>query len=281
MKGKVKGVKKRRFSKPFIILTIVIQLLLSGYLSLLLVFYSPFFGTIKRFIVCSAMESRTKQSIARMFLSDTQISEITGGTSQNNQQQKISTVKTKNTGDTGINAYKVSGKQFSGYVLEVNDPLRVKVAMTKYVGKVGEFTSKIAERLDAVGAINGGGFDGGVGWSDSAKYPTNFVMHNGDVIWKNETWSNTDKVNVIALDKKGVLVVGNHSINELQRLNVSEAVTLPKNSQNDFRPLIVNGTPQFKEGTSESRAPRTAIAQKSDGTILMIVLDGRQVGQFG
>lgn len=282
---KKKDAGKHQFSVPFIALTIVMQFILATYFCLLLIFYTPFFNTIKKFVVSSAMESRTQQSIARIFLSDKQISEITGNSAKNaspsSQTQKLNSVTAKKTGDTGIDLYKVSGSQFTGYVLEVNDPLRVKVAMTKYVGKVGEFTSKIAERLNAVGAINGGGFQGGSNWSDSAKKPTDFVMHNGQVIWQDKTFKDTKKTNVIALSKSGVLIVGDHSINDLRRLNASEAVTLPKNAQNDFRPLIVNGVPQFKEGSSASRAPRTAIAQKKDGTILMIVLDGRKVGQLG
>lgn len=266
---------------PFIILTIIIQIAVSGYICLMLVFYTPVFSVIRKFIVCSAMESRTQQKIASIFLSDKQIAEITGSTAINRQNQKLSTVVAKKTGDTGISEYEVNGKQFEGYVLEVNDPLRVKVAMTQYVGKVGEFTSKIAQRLNAVGAINGGGFQGGSSWSDSAKSPTDFVMHGGEVIWRDTSFKNSKKVNVIAIDKNGILVVGNHSINELRAMNVLEAVTLPKNSENDFRPLIVNGKPQFAKGSSESRAPRTAIAQKKDGTMLFIVLDGRQIGQLG
>jgi exopolysaccharide biosynthesis protein len=139
----------------------------------------------------------------------------------------------------------------------------------------------MAERENAIAAINGGGFQGGADWSDSAQNPTNFVMHDGSVIWQDKNWPDDKKVNVIAIDNRGTLVVGDHSINELKSLNVMEAVTLPNSSSTDFRPLIVNGEPQFKEGDSESRAPRTAIAQEKDGTILLIALDGRQVGQFG
>lgn len=272
---------KRRFSKPLIFFTIIIQILLSMLICIMLIFYSPFFATLKKFLVCSAMESRTQQYVARMFLSESQINSIINSSGGTGATQKLSGVMAKNTGDTNIQEYEVDGNQFHGYVLEINDPLRIKVAMTKYVGKVGEFTSKIAERENAVAAINGGGFQGGANWSDSAQNPTNFVFHNGKVIWQDKDWPDSKKVNTIALDNKGILVVGNHSIDELKELNVMEAVTLPKNSQNDFRPLIINGEPQFTEGSSESRAPRTAIAQKRNGNILLIALDGRKIGQFG
>lgn len=247
----------------------------------MLIFHSPFFKRLEKFIVSSAMESRTQQYIARLFLSDSDINALLNSGSGTGTSQKITGVTAKNAGDTDIQEFEVSGDQYHGYVLEISDPLRVKVAMTKYAGKVGEFTSKIAERLNAVAAINGGGFQGGANWSDSAQNPTNFVFHDGKVIWQDKSWPDSKKVNTIALDSKGRLVVGNHSIDELKELNVMEAVTLPKNSENDFRPLIVNGEGQFTEGSSESRAPRTAIAQRKDGSILLIALDGRQIGQFG
>jgi exopolysaccharide biosynthesis protein len=273
---------KRRFSKPFIFTTIILQIILSAVICLMLVLYSPFFNTIKKFAVSSLMETGAHQYIARIFLSQAQINAITGEDSGKPlATQDTSDVKTQNAGDSDIDEYAVQGDQFSGYVLEVKDSQRVKVAMTQYAGKVGEFTSKMAESENAIAAINGGGFQGGANWSDSAQNPTNFVMHDGNVVWQDKNWPDDEKVNVIAIDNHGILVVGDHSINELKSLNVMEAVTLPNSSETDFKPLIINGEPQFKKGDSTSRAPRTAIAQKKDGTILLIALDGRQVGQFG
>lgn len=272
---------RRRFSIPVIILTVLFQLIVSGILCTALVFYSPFFTTLKKFAVSSLMESRTQQYIARLFLSEKEIEAIVSGGTQETVAQNTTSVVPKNTGSAEIEEYEVSGSQFHGYVLEVSNPERVKVVMTQYAGRVGEFTSKMARRKDAVAAINGGGFQGGANWSDSAQNPSNFVMHDGQVVWQDKNWSDNKKVNVIALDSRGILVVGNHSINELKQLNVMEAVTFPRNSGDNFGPLIVNGEGQFKKGSSASRAPRTAIAQKKDGTLMLIVLDGRQVGQFG
>lgn len=265
------------------VFTVIIQLILSLIISIQLIFYSPFFKTVEKFIVSSAMESRTQQYIAKIFLSEDQINALLNGSGGNTSQttQTYTNFKNDNVGDSQIVPYAVGGSQFSGYVLKIKDPLRVKVGMTQYAGKVGEFTSKIAERLDAVAAINGGGFQGGANWSDSAQNPTNFVFHDGSVIWQDKRWSNKDKINTIAIDKKGMLIVGKHSIDDLMELNVSEAVTLPSDGSSDFRPLIVNGKGQFYKGGSESRAPRTAIAQLKDGSMLLVVLDGRQVGQLG
>lgn len=265
------------------IFTVIIQLILSLLICVMLIFYSPFFKTVEKFIVSSAMESRTQQYIAKIFLSDDQIDALLNGSNSSNDDvtQTYTNFTNNNLGDSQIDSFAVGGSQFSGYILKIKDPLRVKVAMTQYPGKVGEFTSKIAERMDAVAAINGGGFQGGSNWSDSAQNPTNFVFHGGSVIWQEKNWSDNEKVNTIAIDNKGMLIVGKHSINELKELNVSEAVTLPSDNTSDFRPLIVNGKRQFSKGGSESRAPRTAIAQLEDGSMLLVVLDGRKGAQWG
>lgn len=272
---------KKGLPKSIVIITLAFQFLITTFISLVLVLYTPLFSTLRKYLVSSLMETQSHQYIAKLFLSDEQIAAILGDNSHEAVEQQISSVRATNTSSTDVHIYSVSGAQYSGYVIEVSNPLRVKVGMTSKVGVVGERTSVIAERAGALAAINGGGFQGGVNWSDSAKYPTNFVFHEGNVIWKDKNWSDSKKVNVIAIDNNGVLVVGDHSIDELKKLNVQEAVTMPKNSQNDFKPFIVNGKRQFKKGSTESRAPRTAIAQLKDGTILLVVLDGRKVGQLG
>lgn len=46
--------------------------------------------------------------------------------------------------------------------------------------------------------------------------------------------------------------------------------------------LVVNGKPAITQGDGGwGIAPRTAIGQTRDGTILMLVIDGRQLGSLG
>lgn len=266
---------KRRFTKPVYFITFLFQLLVSIAICLMLVLYSPFFDTIRKFYVSSTMQSGSHQWLATMFFSDSQIKDILGKQPASAAQGQVS-IKPGTTADKSINLYEVSGAHFSGYALEVKDRFKVKVAMTQYPGKKGQLTSDFAKRFNAIAAINGGGFVPGAKESDGGKTPSNFVMHNGSVVWKEDNWSENSTVNVIALDNNGALVVGEHSIKELKKLNVSEAVTM-----HNFHPLIVNGKGQYKSGDDVSRAPRTTIAQRKDGTILLIALNGRSVTESG
>jgi exopolysaccharide biosynthesis protein len=79
----------------------------------------------------------------------------------------------------------------------------------------------------------------------------------------------------MAITKEGVLLVGPHSINEMKKLGVTEAIS--------FGPaIIVNGETTIKSGDGGwGIAPRTAIGQREDGTILMLVIDGRQADSLG
>ena len=45
--------------------------------------------------------------------------------------------------------------------------------------------------------------------------------------------------------------------------------------------MIINGEPQNVSGVGGGLNPRTAIGQTADGTILFLVIDGRQVNSIG
>lgn len=136
------------------------------------------------------------------------------------------------------------------------------------MGKMGERTSKMAERHGAVAAVNGGGFrdvsSTGKLWTGTGAYPEGLVISNGKVIYND--FKSGQKVNVTAFTKEGLLIVGDHTVDELLKMGVVEALSF-RNT------LIINGKPiPYNEGIN----PRTAIGQKQDGTIVLLVIDGRR-----
>ncbi|MEY7998989.1 phosphodiester glycosidase family protein [Clostridium sp. Mt-5] len=50
---------------------------------------------------------------------------------------------------------------------------------------------------------------------------------------------------------------------------------------NSSLPLIENGKPLLSKNTMWEINPRTAIAQKKDGTVIMVVIDGRNTNSIG
>jgi len=238
----------------------------------LITFYGPF-ENVKRTLVGTAMATLSHQYIATIFLSKDKINEIlqsdsTGETTAN-EAENLSSMQVEYPNSNDISRYDISTKKFDGYILEVKDPKRVKIGYTNALGKVGQRTSEIASENNAAAAINGGGFtdksSNGKLWTGTGAYPVGIVISNGKLIYS-DTKADV-KVNVTAFTNEGKLIVGNHSINELNKMNVTEAIS--------FRDtLLLNGKTVAVQ--DEGLNPRTAIGQKKDGTIILLVIDGRQ-----
>lgn len=257
--------------------SVPIQLLLAAYLSCLMIFYTSMFPTVRRYIVETTMSTYTHQYFSRMFLPDAEIQEILAQTAaEKAAKQKVADVHISKVQSRNIEQYEISGKNYHGWLLVVSDPTRIKVGYTKFLMKVGETTSGIAKDNSAVAAINGGGFSGGNAWTGTGAIPAQFVFSNGSLVFLQDGFSKTEDTNVIALNRQGKLIVGSHSIEELQKMGVSEAVTMP-----GYEPLIVNGEGTYKDNSSVGMNPRTAIGQTKDGSILLLVLDGRRINMLG
>lgn len=135
--------------------------------------------------------------------------------------------------------------------------------------------SAIAKRNNAVAAINGGGFFSGASTTGTGSIPSYFVFSKGELSWTVDGLDPASKLdkdsNVIALTNTGELLVGRYSVNDLKAKNVTEAVQM-----GGYKPLVQGGKAQYTSDAGKGTQPRTAIGQKLDGTIVMVVLDGRQ-----
>lgn len=265
-------VNKRKKSSIKTTIVFFIYMLIVGVITTpLFVFYGPF-QNVKRTIVGTAMATFTHQYIATTFLSQDEINKILKS-SQNGQitsseAENLNEVKISHSGDKGIDRYDIPNKKFNGYILEIKDPTRLKIGYTKKIGEVGQRTSEIAQENGAVAAVNGGGFtdrsSNGKLWAGTGAYPEGLVISDGKVVYSDIKAN--EKVNVTAFTADGTLIVGDHTLNDLKKRNVVEAVSF-RNS------LIINGKTVSVD--DEGLNPRTAIGQKSDGTIVMLVIDGR------
>jgi exopolysaccharide biosynthesis protein len=160
----------------------------------------------------------------------------------------------------------ISGKGFKGYLMSVRDPKMVRVVTTSIVGQ-GEQILSMVKRTGAIAGVNGGAFDD-PNWDGNGFKPAGIVMSGGKLLYHDIGMN--DPVNVVGLDRNGLMVAGRYKPSELLEMGVTDAVT--------FQPrFIVNGKGLFKsEADGWGIAPRTCMAQKKDGTILFLVIDGRQ-----
>ena len=166
----------------------------------------------------------------------------------------------------------VSGPTFKGKMMIVSDPARLYVATPAAFGleSGGLRVEEMVARDGAVAGINAGGFEdeNGVG---NGGVPLGIVIQNGVLTFgKPETNSI-----VIGFDNDHKLVVGYMSAAQALARGVRDAVSFVTPA------LIVNGVPSAVSGTGGGLNPRTAIGQRADGAVLLLVIDGRQAHSIG
>ena len=140
------------------------------------------------------------------------------------------------------------------------------------MGSDGEYLVDMAKRKNAVVAINGGGFldAGGLG---SGGQPMGAIISGGKIISNYGTSQYGGGIVGFTNDNK--LYLGKISANEAINMGIRDAV--------EFGPfLIVNGKSAFINGNGGyGTHPRSAIAQRQDGIVLFLVIDGRSLKSKG
>lgn len=240
----------------------------------ILVFHGPM-TELKELYVTTAMTTYTHQYLARWFVSEEEIQRIMEKHKiqeppENTDEKAVQVIEPFMKNKPALEYIEVSGKGFNGYLLKVGNPERVRLVATDLLGSKGLKVEEFVKKYHAMAGINAGGFSdpGGEGLGGT---PTGILITDGKILYKDSlaTYS------LIGLDKNNVLVLGRYTLQQIEELGIRDAVT--------FGPfLIVNGEPMIKVGDGGwGIAPRTAIAQTKDGTILFLVVDGRQLGSLG
>lgn len=175
-----------------------------------------------------------------------------------------------------IELYQLTTDKYKGYYMEIKDSKRIKIGYSN-TGEKAKTVKEFAEENNAVAAINGGAYTSESYSEDGAiapePVPSGFVISNGECI--QDYSEDKYEYGVCAITEEGKLITGKYSLNQLKQLKVKEAVS--------FGPsLIIDG--KMSEMTGDGGwgiAPRTAIGQKEDGTIILLVIDGRGIGSLG
>ena len=228
--------------------------------------------------VVSCLETSAAKFVPRIFFSEQQVQAIVdANTVQDTGEVSDGSLvelpqKDDETFDPdAITLEEVSGPTFKGKMLIVNDPSRVYVATPEAFGTPsgGLRVEEMVERDGAIAGVNGGGFldEGGVG---NGGEPLGLVISGGKLKYGDLGTS----YGVIGFDTENKFVVGNMTAQEALDRGIRDAVA--------FGPtLIVNGEPAEVVGSGGGLNPRTAIGQRADGSVLILVVDGRQAHSLG
>ena len=169
----------------------------------------------------------------------------------------------------GITIARLTGgsglEQYRGVIAIIKDPSRVGVATAARLGSVGQHIAGIAEDNDAILAINASGFE-----DDDGRGNGGIVY--GLLVSGGEKLADTDggTYKAVYFDYDNRLHVGAWEPTE----DIRDGV--------EFKPaLVVNGEQVISGSAGWGIHPRTAIGQTEDGTVIMIVIDGRQDSSIG
>lgn len=170
----------------------------------------------------------------------------------------------------GIILEPIRGAGFSGYLLVVLDPSRVIMGSKpdSYYAR-GYTVEEMVKEFDAVAGINAGGFDDPNG-NGNGSVPNTMVVYEGEIYFA----AKGTQDGFVGLDSKNILHVGKLTEEEIHQRDIRYGVC--------FGPVLVsNGVSAIAQDPACGLNPRTAIGQRSDGAILLLVIDGRQAISIG
>ncbi|MBQ3869708.1 MAG: phosphodiester glycosidase family protein [Clostridia bacterium] len=165
----------------------------------------------------------------------------------------------------------VRGSSYAGFLMKVADPSRLFVGVCGNYGdeSSGKTIMQIAKSYKATAAINAGGFEDKNGTGNGG-IPLGLVISQGNLLYGNPS----TKYDVIGFNKNNILIVGNMTAQAALDAGIRDAVS--------FGPvLVMNGKASSVKGAGSGVNPRTAIGQCADGTVLLLVIDGRQASSLG
>ena len=280
--------KLRKKSKKVMIMTIVFIFLdIFAFLGFF-VMYGPW-NYVRNLYVTTAMNTMEHQWLTKIFYSDDLVNEIMNGNyfvtltdSVNTDDIVINTSEKKSyknkyekellTREPGNDLYKVITLKVgsaAAHLVAIYDPTKVTLIHTKKfnIGGFGERIVTMCERYDGIVCINGGGFvDNGLG----SDIPVGYVIKDHEIIWtpKGEN-ENSYRDNIIGITDDGKLkLMSNATGKEALEANIKDGMV--------FGPfLIVNGKSLEIVGDPWGKSPRVAIAQRKDGVMMFLAIDGK------
>lgn len=251
--------------------------------------------TVRNLLVLSAMQASATKWVPGLFLDDDVVAQIVSD-SKVIQKDVISldeyaaSQKTEKpdaeSGETpvdewanaqdGMQFHIINGANYKAYVLIVKDPSRVYVGTSSDYksGKIGARIFDITARDNAVAAINGGEFFdvGGQGTGDN---PIGLTYSRGSCVW-DDGYRRT----FIGFDKDNNLVVAEKMTRtQADALGIRDAVSFQTGNvliDHDGENIQL-----YYADSNTGTAQRTAIGQRADGAVILLVTDGRTASSLG
>lgn len=162
------------------------------------------------------------------------------------------------------------GGTYKGKIMLVHDPSKVEVASIDSFGGVGKTLEQFLEMYDAVGCTNAGGFEDENG-KGKGGIPDGIVIKNGQITYGS---AGSSYAGVIGFDENHILHVGNMSGQEALNIGLVTATNFA------LGPVLIKDG-ERQTGFTSGINPRTCIGQASDGTVILVAIEGRMADSLG
>lgn len=205
-----------------------------------------------------------KNNVITEFDSDTDASDINFDNDSKNQYDSIYEQQIlERDKDALYKLIEINEKDYSGYLVAIYDSSNIDLVTSKYIKSGGQTLDALSKDYDALVAINASGFV----VNDKVLSPAGTTIQDGKIVSIGS--SNVHGGGLIGFNKDGVLVLTTKSAEDAIKDGIVDAMS--------FGPfLIVNGKSAEVSGNGGwGYANRTAIAQRKDGIVLFLVIDGR------
>ena len=272
-KSKVKSIFNK-IGVSFLTFILLICFIFFGAIAIICYGPSP---SARDIFVTSVIETSAGKFLAYMYFSKDKVNEILDNNSVGKLDEEINTdlvviEKDKNNDQEDIVVEDVNGSTYKGKMMIIKDPSKVIVGVSsdKFYNSVrGKKVDEIIKKYNGVGGTNAGGFSDGGGVGNGGM-PLGIVISEGKLLKGN---LNTT-YEVIGIDRNNKLILGNLTGQKTIDMGIRDAIS--------FGPfLVLNNEPLEIKGRGSGLNPRTAIGQRSDGSILLLTIDGRQANSLG
>ncbi len=289
-----KNIKAARPRRPLTVRTVVLRslislgtavamLLVTVISAALMICYGPS-KSLRNMTVIMAKEASATKWIPTLFLPASTVNSII----EESEKVNVDVISTDDFAATdnpdewedaidGMKLIYLKETKFKGYLLLIRDPKRVTVGVSSEnysSATAGARIFDIAAKYGCVAAINGGEFADAGGQGTGAA-PMGLTYSGGKNVWNDGL-----KRTFMGFDKDDRLVVREGMTKaEADKLGIRDAVSF----QTGNVLIQQNGEDikLFKADSDTGTAQRTAIGQRADGTVIMLVTDGRSVDSIG
>ena len=210
-------------------------------------------------------ENYIEQATEDVNLDEIVIGKAGGKTHYTNKYEKE--LFTKDEGNEVYKTIRIIEPKYKGWLIAVYDPSDVELAVSSKLGKSGQNVNTLVKNNGGLVGINGGGFEDLDGWGNGS-IPYGAIIKDGKLIWTHAGGSG----GLIGFTKDHKMYLTSKSPEEAIQDGMQDAV--------DFGPfLIVNGkTSKIHGDGGWGTAPRSVIAQRKDGVVLLLIIEGRLPG---